>query len=136
MKKITLHQDYESETHRNDLAILEIDPVQFGRTIRPICLPDREEKDLEGVEGIIVGFGLTNSLGDFPEQLMQAKVQILSNAECKQRFEKRHLQLFSDRIFDTSLCALGDGKNGSCPGRIHICACSLRAKKGNLNCPN
>ena len=71
--KTTIHPDYVYETKTNDLAILEIDPVQFSQSIRPICLPGPDPKDLEGVKGIVVGFGWINAFGNFPELLMQAE---------------------------------------------------------------
>ena len=122
VSRIILHPDYISDSHQNDLAILELEkPVEFSRAVRPICLPRREPANMQGVEGIVVGFGYVNTQEDFPEQLMQAAVRIMSNQDCKQKFEDRHLQRLSDKIFQTSLCAGGSGKEGSCPGKVYVC---------------
>ena len=37
-----MHENYDTQTFENDIAILKLDrPVQFNKSIWPICLPPR-----------------------------------------------------------------------------------------------
>jgi len=59
--KITIHPQYDKGTRRNpvyDAAVVRLDqPVQFGLSIQPICLPDADESD--PTLATVVGFGHT-----------------------------------------------------------------------------
>ena len=37
--KVIMHPGYDSESLKNDIALLKIDRVQFTKYIQPICLP-------------------------------------------------------------------------------------------------
>ena len=100
------------------LAILELEEdVQPTEDIHPICLPGQEKRNLEGVKATAVGFGYVNDKEEEPEQLMQALVPILSNKQCKQNFINiPGLEKISDKIYETNLCAGGQGEEGVCNG--------------------
>ena len=100
------------------LAILELEEdVQLTADIRPICLPGQEKRNLEGVRATVVGFGFVNDEEEEPQQLMQAVVPILSNKQCKQNFINfQRLTRISDKIYETNLCAGGQGEEGVCNG--------------------
>lgn len=41
VKKIREHEAFDAYTYNNDIAVLELDePVDFGSSIQPICLPE------------------------------------------------------------------------------------------------
>ena len=123
MNKITVHPEYtDIETLKNDLAMLELEkPVDFTDTIRPICLPGEEKKDLDGVQATVVGFGWIDDEGTFPNQLMKAQVDITTNQDCREKFEKTGQAKFIRKIVDTNLCAGGQDKGGSCKGGLFLC---------------
>ena len=119
--KVTIHPGYDMtdklDTRRDDLAILELEePVRLSESIRPICLPGGEKDNLEKVKGLVLGFGHVDDQGTFARKLKKAVVEITSNRDCKEKFQKRGLQRMSENIFETNLCAGGQGKEGSCPG--------------------
>ena len=103
------------------LAILELEEdVQLTDDIQPICLPGQVKRNLEGVKATAVGFGYVNDKEEEPEQLMQALVPILSNKQCKQNFITSGLKNISDKIYETNLCAGGQGEEGVCNGGKHL----------------
>ena len=58
------HPQYDHQRIENDVALIELpDPVEFGDTIRPVCLPKRNSKDqdLSGLSLITAGWGKTSN---------------------------------------------------------------------------
>ena len=77
------HSDFVIETFNNDLALLKLDkPVQFTRTVSPICLPQSSLFDYAGRSAVATGWGKlketveddnsTTNIDDiYPNSLMQ-----------------------------------------------------------------
>ena len=96
LKSIKIHEGYSKYTH--DVAILELStPVKFDKTIRPVCMPaENSLKDYNGQETIAAGWGYTLGKRDGKlSKLREAKVNVITNKECKKCFKmfQNHLWL-------------------------------------------
>lgn len=59
IKRVVRHRGFDSRTLYNDVAVLTMDsPVQFSRTVRPICLPSGGVHN--GKTGTVIGWGSLN----------------------------------------------------------------------------
>lgn len=57
VKRVVRHRSFDGRTLYNDIAILTLDsPVQFTKTVRPICLP-RNERQYSGMYATVIGWG-------------------------------------------------------------------------------
>lgn len=66
--------------------------------IRPVRLPTECNDDLENIDGIALGIGLSSINGSFDLLLRHAHIRTMSLADCRYR-------LSSDERPDTMLCA-------------------------------
>ncbi len=83
VSQIIVHPGYFSQGNDNDIALLKLVSQTNQETIRPI-LPSEAGLADSGVNGLIVGWGALNDEPnqDFPRQLQEAVVPVLSNATC------------------------------------------------------
>ncbi|PNF27882.1 hypothetical protein B7P43_G08304 [Cryptotermes secundus] len=83
--EILVHPEYNSSNYQSDLALLILSsPVQFTKYVRPVCLWDKTEVDLENVinkEGIVTGWGYDEN-GQITEELKMAKMPVVSQQVC------------------------------------------------------
>merc|ERR1719317_700556 len=100
------HENYNSRTFENDIAIVEFDTeVTFKKGIQPACLPSITPALLndsfvsEGV--IIAGWGATSFRGPTSNILLQGLISVVTNQECKEKFS----QFNNVDIGDTKICA-------------------------------
>ena len=88
------HPDFVIETFNNDVALLKLDkPVQFTRTVSPICLPQSSGLDYAGRTAVATGWGRLKETRDnetsetvddiYPSSLMQVEVDVLTNELCR-----------------------------------------------------
>lgn len=57
VKRVVRHRSFDTRTLYNDVALLTLDtPVQFTKTVRPICLP-RSDRHFGGMYGTVIGWG-------------------------------------------------------------------------------
>lgn len=57
VKRIVRHRSFDARTLYNDVALLTLDsPVQYTKTVRPICLP-RSDRQFGGKYGTVIGWG-------------------------------------------------------------------------------
>ncbi|CAG2179669.1 unnamed protein product, partial [Oppiella nova] len=114
--KVTAHPDFEPQTYKNDVAIIKLSQrVRFNRRVWPICLPyDTRVLTSEenvGRSGFIIGWGRLEFNGKTSEELREASIEIVSNKECGQAFDK------VVKITDEYLCAGTTGSTkDSCQG--------------------
>ena len=87
------HENYNSRTFENDIAIVEFDTeVTFKKGIQPACLPSITPALLndsfvsEGV--IIAGWGATSFRGPTSNILLQGLISVVTNQECKEKFSQ------------------------------------------------
>eukprot|EP00090_Calanus_glacialis_P008462 TRINITY_DN16813_c0_g1_i1.p1 TRINITY_DN16813_c0_g1~~TRINITY_DN16813_c0_g1_i1.p1 ORF type:complete len:481 (-),score=131.69 TRINITY_DN16813_c0_g1_i1:105-1547(-) len=91
--KTTKHENYNSRTFENDIAIVEFDTeVTFKKGIQPVCLPSKTPELLADKfvsEGVyIAGWGATSFRGPTSNLLLQGIISVVSNEECKEKFSK------------------------------------------------
>lgn len=102
---------------KDDIAILTLtEKIEFWDTdgkIAPVCLPPgRSNAPYEGVMATIAGWGITfkNRKARLPEQLLYAKVPLISNNDCKKWHEPR-------LITDKKICGgFKEGGTNTCYG--------------------
>jgi secreted trypsin-like serine protease len=115
VKRIVAHPEYDnlSSVDNFDVALLELERDVSYETISPIT----DDSGLEGKTATVIGWGATKVKGftnNYPSQLMEVQIPIVSNAVCNQAFNK-----YSDNglnpITEQMLCAGSNGKD-SCSG--------------------
>ncbi|KAM6924440.1 suppressor of tumorigenicity 14 protein-like [Xenentodon cancila] len=98
IKRIVVHQDYNTSTYDNDVALMELDSsVTLNQNIWPICLPSPTYDFPAGQEAWITGWGATIEGGSKATVLQEAAVRIVNSTVCK--------SLIKDGVTDRMLCA-------------------------------
>nr|XP_020855497.1 transmembrane protease serine 11D-like [Phascolarctos cinereus] len=81
--RIIIHPNYISETHENDIALVELTSgVTFNRNIHRICLPQANQNIPVGATVYVTGWGSLQPGGTSVNVLRQGMVQIISNDDC------------------------------------------------------
>jgi len=115
VKRIVTHPQYDnlSSVDNFDVALLELEKEVPYETI-PILTND---SDITGKTATVIGWGATKLKGfinNYPSQLMEVQIPVVSNDVCNQAFNK-----YSDNglnpITEQMLCAGSAGKD-SCSG--------------------
>lgn len=103
IEKVFIHELYNPvNTSPNDVAILKLSQaVEFNEFVRPICLPQNNEVNVDYGSSIIAGFGKTES-GDYSEKLIKAEVNIVNHSECAEKYGSNGM-----KIHESQICALG-----------------------------
>jgi len=104
--KMIKHENYNSRTFENDIAIVEFaEEVTFKKGIQPACLPSKTPALLNDSfvsEGVtIAGWGATSFRGPTSNVLLQGLISVVTNQECKEKFS----QFNNVEIGDTKICA-------------------------------
>jgi len=88
-----LHANYNSTAITDDIAIIEIAPLDLAnlpRGILPVCLPTDPSNLYEGKVATISGWGLLLSAslgGTQPDILQEITLPVITNAACGQSYE-------------------------------------------------
>lgn len=85
-------------------------PVEFTKTVRPICLPSGG-KIFNGQSATVIGWGSLRENGPQPAILQKVTIPIWSNAECKVKYGGAA----PGGIIESMLCA-GQSQKDSCSG--------------------
>jgi len=106
IEKIIPHENYNPRTFDNDIAVIKFDTdVEFRRAIRPVCLPSKTpelmEKNVEGKEVIITGWGATSFRGPTSNILLEGRIRVTPQSTCKEKFS----QFKNVDIGETKICA-------------------------------
>ncbi|XP_075705926.1 transmembrane protease serine 11G-like [Rhinoderma darwinii] len=110
LKQIITYEQYSSETHQNDIALLELsDPVNFNQDIRPVCLPSTSEKFADDKSCYVTGWGALKYEGPSSPILQQAQVKIINSDLCGS------VQMYGNVINPSMICA------GYVEGKIDAC---------------
>merc|ERR1719244_2465419 len=112
VKRVILHENYDSWTVQNDICLLELDgQANFGSdVIGGITLPDEDQDYEEGTECVVSGWGTTAEGGSLGKVLMKVTVFIVSDEECG-------LAYGASEISESMLCAgVSGGGKDSCQG--------------------
>ena len=81
--RFIIHPDYDPDQYWNaDIALLEL-AWDVDLSSAPIINPDT---NLDGKEGVVLGWGDVTGWHDFPDRLHQATVPIIANDQCNEAF--------------------------------------------------
>jgi trypsin len=102
------HPRYSSRTMNFDLALVKLDrPMDLNGCVGTVCLPQRGSDVAPGSSCWITGWGTLRAGGSQPSTLQEGKVEVLSNAACKQT------SYSSSSILDSMVCAQGKTSTGA-----------------------
>ncbi|KAL4227101.1 hypothetical protein ACF0H5_015075 [Mactra antiquata] len=102
-RKYIIHSKFDNMTYSNDIALIELDsPVEYGDSIRPICLASEtfidqtffEENPLShvyGSDGRLVGCGRRTEGGELHEKLQFLHLKYVPEERCDESFAKEKL---------------------------------------------
>ncbi|NXP36678.1 ENTK Enteropeptidase, partial [Leiothrix lutea] len=109
--RIIINPHYMKETKDSDIALMHLQQkVQYTDYIQPICLPEKNQHFLPGINCSIAGWGSIKNEGPTSDVLQEAEVPLLSNEKCQQWMPKYN-------ITENMLCAGYDmGGIDSCQG--------------------
>ena len=114
IKRIYVHSEYNSITLDNfDIALIRLNrPAIIKRGVSPVCLPDDNITFPESSECWITGWGTLSPGGNYPEELQQAKVPLVSKENCT-----LNGSYSAHQITNEMLCAgLPEGGTDACQG--------------------
>ncbi|KAL5273821.1 hypothetical protein ACFFRR_000526 [Megaselia abdita] len=116
VESVIIHPDYDSTLSNfdGDLALIIVKKaITFTDYIRPICLWDgnNDLKEIEGENGVIVGWGKDENGKDFSPEPKKVAAKIVSNEDCL-RSNSQFSQLTSNR----TMCAGDRDGQGPCSG--------------------
>ncbi|XP_053825808.1 enteropeptidase [Vidua macroura] len=109
--RIIINPHYMKQTKDSDIALMHLQhKVQYTDYIQPICLPEKNQQFLPGINCSIAGWGNIRNEGPSSNILQEAEVPLLSNEKCQQWMPKYN-------ITENMLCAGYDmGGIDSCQG--------------------
>ncbi|XP_031575197.1 chymotrypsinogen A-like isoform X2 [Actinia tenebrosa] len=114
VESLKINRDFlAGDDKTNDIALLKLaKEVKFGRTARPICLPEPLSRVRAGKMCVMTGWGRFATGEDKPNVLQEARVPIVSHRKC----DRKNGQLSA--IDDwTMLCAgFKNKKKSGCQG--------------------
>ena len=105
LKKIIIHENFNSTTLENDIALLELEsPVKSFNTIKTISLND--DLSLENIKsktqkyqyGVILGYGLTEENGPKVNSLYQGVIPIRSK-EVADKYKIKNTQIAAGYVY-------------------------------------
>ncbi|XP_072374467.1 chymotrypsinogen 2-like [Scyliorhinus torazame] len=107
--KVITHPKWSSFTINYDVSVVKLaSPVQFSRQVTPVCLAATADNYSAGMMCVTTGWGRTRAYPpQRPNNLQQAALPLLTNAECK--------QYWGNKITDIMICAGASGAS-SCMG--------------------
>ncbi|XP_046457592.1 chymotrypsinogen A-like [Daphnia pulex] len=123
ISKLYLHSKYNAANYANDIAIIILDsPVVISRSVAPACLPpaSSDPDQYADKKAIILGWG-TADINTPSENLLQAKVDLVANSECRSDSD------FGRYVSDTSLCVSSTD--------VFTCAADIGGPVVNLPAP-
>ncbi|EFX87124.1 hypothetical protein DAPPUDRAFT_312683 [Daphnia pulex] len=107
VRGVTVHEEFDSITHYNDIAILTLEsPVVFTSAISPVCLPPAGSSELYlNQMATAKGWGRTLEKGKNSDFLRHANIRIISNSLCRKSY------MDDDKIADHMLCTWLSGRD-------------------------
>ncbi|RZF43228.1 hypothetical protein LSTR_LSTR009032 [Laodelphax striatellus] len=116
VEKAFSHPQYNPSRRLSDIGIVKLrEAARFNADVQPICLPSSAElrsKNVDGLSLFIAGWGSFGyKSNQYPSQLYEAQVDVMSNQECASAYAK----IRASSIDETVLCA-GGSTTDSCQG--------------------
>uniref|UniRef100_A0A1B0BPQ0 Peptidase S1 domain-containing protein n=1 Tax=Glossina palpalis gambiensis TaxID=67801 RepID=A0A1B0BPQ0_9MUSC len=109
IEKIIKHEKFSKRNFDNDIALIRLSrSLNYERSVRPICLPERQDADYFKKYGVISGWGLTEK-GKMSDVLLHAEVPVLSLDYCQKIYPYTHFNA-------TKICASGVDEIDICKG--------------------
>ncbi|KAK3851364.1 hypothetical protein Pcinc_041983 [Petrolisthes cinctipes] len=110
-----IHEQFDSFTYANDIAILKLDrPAKFRKGLNAVCLPMIPrflEESLVGVHGFVAGWGAVSFNNVSSPELLHVMLPVIGREECQTKYS-----IFNQvHIDETTLCA-GVGQKDACQG--------------------
>ena len=107
---VSQHPDWNPETFRDDVAVLELDRSVPSSIAEPISFVRSGNTDFDGAGQpvTVVGWGTTSSGGETSDRLLAASLNIVSNSGCAAAYGAAFQP-------DVMICAAAAGKD-SCQG--------------------
>lgn len=102
--RLIMHEQYNSQTLENDVALLRLPSAANGTNIAPITLAQPTVGTLEGETVVASGYGRTSNTGGTSPELMRVDLVGISNAECQ--------MAYGDIIMNSTLCASWNMEGG------------------------
>jgi len=100
------HPQYSRSTTDHDFGLIKLSsPMEMNGCVGTVCLPGDNDV-APGSDCWITGWGTLSSGGSSPDVLQEAKVQVLSNEDCKAT------SYSPSQITPSMLCAQGRSANG------------------------
>jgi len=106
---IIVHEQYDSYTNENDIALLTIDqPFSINANVSAIPLPAQGERT--NGEVLVSGWGTLQSGGSLPDALQKVQIPVVDDVTCQRNYP-------NELIAYSMLCAgLPQGGKDSCQG--------------------
>ncbi|XP_074716864.1 enteropeptidase [Strix uralensis] len=83
--QIVINPHYMKRTKDSDIALMHLQyKVQYTVYIQPICLPEKNQQFLPGINCSIAGWGKIMNEGPTSDILQEAEVPLISNEKCQQ----------------------------------------------------
>ncbi|XP_073964320.1 serine protease snk-like [Choristoneura fumiferana] len=95
IKRIIKHPHFNSITRKNDIALLETDPIRLGVSVVPACL------DVFGgdhYKAVATGWGATSFLGDVANTLQKVTLTEFTDRECSVNYPVKKGSTFNNTI--------------------------------------
>ncbi|XP_050957802.1 granzyme E-like isoform X1 [Labeo rohita] len=87
VKSYHKHPDYCCDTYRNDIMLLRLEKkVEQNKNVKIISIPTQEEDIKADSACSVAGWGSLQTNGSASDRLMETKVFIMDNTECKIRW--------------------------------------------------
>jgi secreted trypsin-like serine protease len=110
--QILSHPQFYSLNLTSNIALLKLqEPTILSSSIQPVCLPNKDDLDIDGKEGKVVGFGYDEN-GQFNQNLKEADMKAEKYFRCLQR-RRDFYRSFS---IANSFCAKSEHGDGICAG--------------------
>ncbi|XP_042644221.1 enteropeptidase [Tyto alba] len=85
INQIVINPHYMKRTKDSDIALMHLQhKLQYTDYIQPICLPEKNQQFLPGINCSIAGWGRIINEGPPSDILQEAEVPLISNEKCQQ----------------------------------------------------
>jgi secreted trypsin-like serine protease len=123
VKRVVVNERYDTNTHENDVALLELAQPLQGSTIAPQMVPDRALETNR--PATVTGWGLTRWL--VPQKDQQGKVTGFVDGSTNQpidlaKAQSPDLQKVAIPLVDVTQCAAAYGAQGTTIDQRNLCA--------------
>lgn len=116
VEKITVHPNYIDGQYYHDIAIIKLSLI-IPINISPACLPSEKDFYAPGKNTTIIGWGTTSFAGQSAEDLQEAVVNVVSNAQCNHSYARLKQPSLPRGITAGFLCAgISTGGKDACQG--------------------